>query len=110
MAERCWSWVESMSKTIEGLAVLPARAFRSPTVTCIRLPEGVAGPDIVSGMAERGYVIGSGYGKLKATTIRIGHMGDHTLKELEDVLDVLEDVLTSRVAGRSGTPTGGSGS
>jgi len=102
MAERCWSWVESMSGVVEGLAVLPARAFRSPTVTCIRLTEGVAGPDIVAAMAERGYVIGGGYGKLKPTTIRIGHMGDHTLEELEDVLEVLEDVLTSRVAVRSG--------
>ena len=44
-------------------------------------------------MKTRGYVIGGGYGKLKTETIRIGHMGDHTLAELHEVLDVLEDVL-----------------
>ena len=32
---------------------------------------------------ERGFTIGSGYGKNRETTVRIGHMGDHTLEGLE---------------------------
>jgi aspartate aminotransferase-like enzyme len=48
---------------------------------------------VVKAVAERGYTIGSGYGKLKATTIRIGHMGDHTPAGLERCLAVCAEVL-----------------
>jgi aspartate aminotransferase-like enzyme len=44
-------------------------------------------------MRERGWVIGGGYGKLKETSIRIGHMGDHSVSELEGLLATLEEVL-----------------
>ena len=44
-------------------------------------------------MAERGWVIGGGYGKLEESTIRIGHMGDHTVAELDGLLDVLGAVI-----------------
>jgi aspartate aminotransferase-like enzyme len=94
MAERCWSWAEGLGRTVgEGFRVLAAPGFRSPTVTCIGLPGGLAGPAVTAGMAARGFVIGGGYGKLKQTTVRIGHMGDHTVEELDGVLDALEDVL-----------------
>ena len=46
-------------------------------------------------MKERGFVIGGGYGKLKETTFRIGHMGDHTVAEEDAVLEALEGVLLS---------------
>jgi aspartate aminotransferase-like enzyme len=100
-----------MSEEVQGLSVLPSRAIRSPTVTCIQLPEGLMGPDVVAGISERGYVIGGGYGKLKPTTIRIGHMGDHTMDELNELLGVLEEVLRSlaATAGASAS-TGSSGS
>ena len=48
---------------------------------------------IVSAMRERGFVIGAGYGKIKDSTIRIGHMGDHTVEELDVLLDALADVI-----------------
>jgi predicted phosphoserine aminotransferase len=97
MAERCWSWVDEV-RDRHGLqlSVLAPPGYRSPTVTCIGLPEPLTGPPLVAGMAERGIVIGGGYGKLKATTIRIGHMGDHTLAELEVVLGELEEVLLAQ--------------
>jgi aspartate aminotransferase-like enzyme len=44
-------------------------------------------------MKERDWVIGSGYGKLNETTIRIGHMGDRTVDELNLLLDDLEHVI-----------------
>jgi len=46
-------------------------------------------------MKAKGITISAGYGKLKDATIRIGHMGEHTLPELERVLTVLEEVLAS---------------
>ncbi len=90
MAVRCWDWVAHMREQCGvALEVLAPEGFRSPTVTCVSLPEGVGGTRIVGAMKERGYVIGAGYGKLKDTTIRIGHMGDHTMQELDTLLDVL---------------------
>ena len=95
MAERCHQWVDTMrNEHGVDLSILAAEGERSPTVTCVVLPGGVEGPSVVSGMRERGFVIGGGYGKLKGTTFRIGHMGDHTLAELEGVLGTLEEILT----------------
>ena len=47
----------------------------------------------MAGVRERGYVIGGGYGRLKQRTIRIGHMGDHSLEALAGVLDAVEAEL-----------------
>ena len=88
MAERCWSWTEE-----QGLAVLTPPGNRSPTVTAIVLPPGASGTHLAARMAERGFTIGAGYGKLKETTIRIGHMGDHTVEELDALLAELEEIL-----------------
>lgn len=91
MRERTIEWVDEMSSL--GVAPFAAEGHRSPTVTCISLPERVPGPQVVTGMKQRNWVIGSGYGKLKETTIRIGHMGDRTVDELNLLLDDLEAVL-----------------
>jgi predicted phosphoserine aminotransferase len=94
MAEVCWSWVgETSNRLGVPMSVLAPEGSRSPTVTCIEMPAGAQPSAVVAGMKERGFVIGGGYGKLKDTTIRIGHMGDHTVKELEVVLGVLQEVI-----------------
>ena len=93
MAERCWSWAAEAGER-SGLSVLAPAGARSLTVTAYRLPAELTGPPIVSRLRERGFTIGAGYGKLKETTIRIGHMGDHTITELERLLAELEEVLT----------------
>ncbi|MEX1124322.1 MAG: alanine--glyoxylate aminotransferase family protein [Acidimicrobiia bacterium] len=91
MRERTLEWIDDMSGL--GLAPFAPEGHRSPTVSCISLPPRLAGPDVVAGMKERNWVIGSGYGKLKETTIRIGHMGDRTVSELNLLLDDLEAVI-----------------
>lgn len=94
MAERCWAWVDGMREDAEiGLRILADPPHRSPTVSCILLPEDVSGRRVVQRMAERGFVIGGGYGKMKESAIRIGHMGEHTVAELDRVLDALEETL-----------------
>ncbi len=95
MAERTWSWVDRMAgERGVGLRVVAAQGARSPTVTAIEMPGGAGAPAVVTAMRERGWTIGSGYGALKERTFRIGHMGDHTVAELEALLGVLEEVLT----------------
>ena len=93
MAERTWQWVADCAER-HGIAmgVLAPEGSRSPTVTAITLPAPVAAA-LPAAVAERGYVIGGGYGAARATTARIGHMGDHTVATLEGCLAVCEAAL-----------------
>jgi predicted phosphoserine aminotransferase len=93
MAARTWAWAEGFQGATLGIFA-PA-GYRSPTVTCIRMPAGKAGSQVVAAMKARGFVIATGYGKLKDDMVRVGHMGEHTMDELEAVLAALGEVLTS---------------
>lgn len=86
-------WVDVMRAEGVEVAVLAPVGHRSPTVTCITLPEGTSGPEVVAAMRDRGWVIGGGYSRLKETTIRIGHMGDHDPQVLGELLGALGEVL-----------------
>ncbi|MQA88792.1 MAG: aminotransferase class V-fold PLP-dependent enzyme [Gemmatimonas sp.] len=92
MARRCWSWVESTGAA-HGLSLFAPEGARSLTVTAISLPTDLRGTEITAKLKRRGYTIGSGYGKLRDQTIRIGHMGDHTMEGLNQLLTELEEVL-----------------
>jgi aspartate aminotransferase-like enzyme len=94
MARRTWQWVDEMRGRGVALEVLAPEGYRSPTVTCVRLPEGgPTGSEVTKRLKARGYTIASGYGALKEATFRIGHMGDHTVEELDALLAELEGVL-----------------
>ena len=95
MAERTWRWVEETDGRGLEVGVLAPAGYRSPTVTCITLPPGRKGSEVNEQMKARGFTISAGYGALKDATIRIGHMGDHTVAELELLLDALTEVLTA---------------
>ena len=92
MAKRTYEWVDQMREAGVDLEVLAPEGYRSPCVTAIK-----AGGEIATtapkAMKERGWTIGGGYGKLKPTTFRIGHMGDHTVDGLNAMLDVLTEVV-----------------
>ena len=94
MAERTWEWVDEMAEQSgEPFRVLSPAGYRSPTVTAVALPDGFDGSQVVAALRERDYTIANGYGKLKGRTIRIGHMGDHTVQELEDLLEQITEVM-----------------
>ena len=94
MSRRTQEWVSDLAdRTGSPYRVLAPEDHRSPTVTAVRLPEGVTGTDAVDALGERGFTISPGYGKLKDASLRIGHMGDHTLSELEELLAALDEVL-----------------
>ena len=95
MARRTWAWVDEMRDSGVPISVLAPEGARSPTVTCITVPPNKNGGEVTAAMKSRGYVISAGYGTLKDSGIRIGHMGDHTIDELNEVLDVLREVLTA---------------
>jgi len=93
--EARWKRHEEMRKTTErwaqqkGLAYLPPEGRRSWTVSCIKMPAGKISKDLVAAVKKEGWVIGSGYGGVKDTTFRIGHMGDHSVPALEQLLDLV---------------------
>ena len=96
LAARCHARVERL-RNVRGVdvAVLAPAGERSPTVTCIRLPADRRGPAVAAALRERGFVIGAGYGRLKDETVRVGHMGDHTVARLDAVMDALERELVA---------------
>jgi len=96
MAARTHAWVAELRQSPGGdYGILASEGFRSPTVTAVTLPEAVQGSQVVSKVASRGYTIATGYGKLKDRCVRIGHMGDHSLEELEELLRVIREELES---------------
>jgi aspartate aminotransferase-like enzyme len=62
-------------------------------VTTVGAPAGQAAPDLVKALAARGYTVSGGYGDWKATTFRIGHMGEVHESDLEGLLDTLDELL-----------------
>jgi len=64
----------------------------SPTVSCLRPPQGVDAPALVQGLAARGVTVGGGYGKWKPETFRIGHMGEVGLDDLERLFADIAEV------------------
>lgn len=94
MAEQTWRWAHSLKHTFDIDAhILAPEGKRSPTVTTLVLPRHVTSDQVVDAVAQRGFTIGTGYGKLRTTTIRIGHMGDHTEAELQACLTACVDAL-----------------
>lgn len=97
--EARWQRHDAMRSTVErwaarhGIEYLPREGRRSWTVSCLMLPAGKSAKDVVGKLKGQGWTIGSGYGSLKDSTIRIGHMGDHTVASLEELLLLVEAAL-----------------
>ncbi len=90
------AWLEEIrEKTGTTWENIVASDSRSPTVSTIRLPDGINGPSFVQTVRNQGITVGGGYGKLGATTFRIGHMGDHTLETLQRCFDACEEAIRS---------------
>jgi aspartate aminotransferase-like enzyme len=91
MAQRTYHWVNALAaRHGEELRVLARAGHRSPTVTSVTLPASLPASTVLAAVAERGFTIGSGYGKNRETTVRVGHMGDHSLEGLERCLDACD--------------------
>ncbi len=99
-----WARHEAMRRRVEawardrGFAFAPPEGARSWTVSCLRPPEGFVAEEIVAKVKERGFTIGGGYGKWKASAFRIGHMGDVDLASLERLLEALDACAAEAVA------------
>lgn len=98
MAERVWTWAAaSAAHAPVALEVLAPEGARSPTVTAL-VQRGGRAVDLLHRMAARGWVLGGGRGELRETTLRVGHMGDHTPGEVDALLDALAGVCAEVAA------------
>jgi aspartate aminotransferase-like enzyme len=84
-------WVDGRGGAL-GYRYLPRAGRRSWTVSCLKVPEGRSGREIVRAARTEGWTLGTGYGPLKDSTIRIGHMGDHSPEGICQALAMLEAV------------------
>lgn len=88
MRRRTEEWVEGSGFTYASSAKAP-----SPTVSCVKPPEGVEAPALVKALKERGITVGGGYGKWKPISLRIGHMGEVRLDDLEALFSTIDEVV-----------------
>ncbi|MFW9781705.1 MAG: pyridoxal-phosphate-dependent aminotransferase family protein [Candidatus Heimdallarchaeota archaeon] len=90
LGKRTRMWARDMN-----LEMFPIREeFCSNTVSTMKNNLNIDTSKMVSMLLNEGYRIVDGYGSLKGKTFRIGHMGEITVKELEDMLKVLTEIIT----------------
>jgi aspartate aminotransferase-like enzyme len=94
LAKLTYDWVTEMRDAHSiALSILAPVGHRSPTVAAVVLPPGFTSDIVVPKVAERGITISQGYGKLKSSTVRIGHMGDHTMEGMGRCLAACSEAL-----------------
>jgi aspartate aminotransferase-like enzyme len=77
-----------------GLGVLFPELHRwSPTLTALRTPTDVSPRTLKKGLEQRGILIAGGLEPYNNNAIRIGHMGDIRVSDVERTCDALEAVL-----------------
>ena len=90
MAEACWTWTARIAAAGLALPIVAKVGSRSPSVTAFRSDSASA---IRERMRAEGFTLGGGQGELTKSSFRIGHMGDHTVAGVNELLATLERVL-----------------
>jgi aspartate aminotransferase-like enzyme len=88
MAERAQSWALE-----NGFELFAPEGYRSQTVTTIENTRGIDVGALNAFLIERDMRIAGGYGPIKESTFRIGHMGELTLDDLNALLSAMEEFL-----------------
>lgn len=88
MAARVQEWA------LDRFDVLAPEGYRSDTVTAIVNTRDISVDAMNAFLADRiDMIVSNGYAKLKDRTFRIGHMGDHTLDDVETLLEAIDAFL-----------------
>ncbi len=96
MAGAVHAWVADAAARGRGVGLLARADVRAPTVSCLAIDGNAA--RLAHLLRERGFEVGAGYGSLVSSTIRIGHMGDHTVREVRQLLAALDHALDDLAA------------
>jgi len=87
------SGVRDRATTMGLGALFPDLDRWSPTLTALRTPADVPPKLIKDGLKQRGILIAGGLGAYANEAIRIGHMGDIRVSDVERTCDAIEAVL-----------------
>jgi aspartate aminotransferase-like enzyme len=99
--ENRWARHEAMRLAIaewaskNGFRIFAEKGAESPTVTSMIPPAGVNAEELNKALKAAKWTTGSGYGKLKATNVRIGHMGDVDVVSVKNYLKAHEEAITA---------------
>ncbi|MCF7824359.1 MAG: alanine--glyoxylate aminotransferase family protein [Candidatus Marinimicrobia bacterium] len=88
MANRVRQWGK------ERFGLYAHAGYESDTLTCFTNDMGIDLIALAEEMKKRNYLISGGYGDLKGKTFRIAHMGDLQIEDIDDVLNVLDEVIS----------------
>jgi aspartate aminotransferase-like enzyme len=89
VAESCRSAVRGL-----GLSLYADERFLSPTVTAIRLPEGVDEPALISLLRTKyRCILARGQDRLQGKIVRVGHLGFVATPEIEAAIESLGRAL-----------------
>lgn len=89
LGKRTRIWARDIS-----LDMFSEEGYESNTVSTIKNTLDINFSEMITRMLVKGYRIVNGYGQLRDKTFRIGHMGEITVKELEEMLKVLTDIIS----------------
>ena len=76
----------------EHFAMFSEPGYESITVSCIENTLCKNVRELNEKLAEKGYMISNGYGKLADKTFRIGHMGEWNLLEIQEVIALIDEI------------------
>jgi aspartate aminotransferase-like enzyme len=99
--ERTWARhaavAAGVAAGIERLGLRPVAdpAHRSPTVTAAWVPDGIEWGPLNAAMRARGLIIAGGQAAWTGRILRFGHMGEVSIHEMADGLEVLGEELTA---------------
>ena len=87
MADYVRTWAK------KHFALYAKEQYASNTVTCVKNTLDIDVAGLNKALAERGFTISNGYGKLKQKTFRIAHMAELTLDDMKELLSNIDDIL-----------------
>lgn len=96
--ENRWKRHQEMAQIVQNWAQKHFALFANPrylswTVTIVANTRKISISDLNRELFKRGFTISNGYGKLKEKTFRIGHMGDLTPEEVQELLLNIDTIL-----------------
>lgn len=87
MAEHVRDWAR------KNFAIFADERYLSTTLTTITNTRGIDVADLNRQLGQRGFQISNGYGKMKDKTFRIAHMADYVLKDIQELLGHIDEIL-----------------
>ncbi len=98
MAARLRAWAADRGFSLLGSGM----GERSPTLTALRVPDGVEPAALRAGVRARDIEIAVGLGPYRDSCVRVGHMGDIRMPDIERTIEAMESVLASGGPGGCG--------